>query len=75
MESDLADRRKRNHTSAFNAASMNARLGNFARAEELLVIAAQSPDLGDQIARLKEQLAQASRPVAAPPARPRAVPR
>ena len=61
FESDLADRRKRNQTSAFNAASMNARLGNFARAEELLTVAAQSPDLADQIAKLREQLAQASR--------------
>jgi hypothetical protein len=40
---------------------MNARLGNFARAEELLTVAAQSPDLADQIAKLREQLAQASR--------------
>ena len=74
LESDLADRRKRNQTSAFNAASMNARLGNFARAEELLAVAAQSPDLADQIAKLREQLAQAARPT--PPAsRQRAVPR
>jgi tetratricopeptide (TPR) repeat protein len=61
LESDLADRRKRNQTSAFNAASMNARVGNFGRAEELLTVAAQSPDLADQIAKLKEQLAQVSR--------------
>jgi hypothetical protein len=74
MESDLADRRKRNQTSAFNAASMNARLGNFARAEELLVTAAQSPDLADQITKLREQLAQATRPATASPARQRAVP-
>ena len=69
LESDLADRRRRNQTSAFNAASMNARLGNFARAEELLTIAAQSPDLTDQISKLREQLAQATRPTASPPAR------
>jgi hypothetical protein len=75
LESDLADRRKRNQTSAFNAASMNARLGNFARAEELLVIASQSPDLADQISKLREQLAQATRPAAPPAARQRAVPR
>jgi hypothetical protein len=75
LESDLADRRKRNQTSAFNAASMNARLSNFARAEELLAIAAQSPDLTDQISKLREQLAQATRPAAATPARQRAVPR
>ena len=75
LETDLADRRKRNQTSAFNAASMNARLGNFARAEELLVIAAQSQELAEQISKLREQLAQASRPAAAPPSRQRAVPR
>jgi hypothetical protein len=75
LESDLADRRKRNQTSAFNAASMNARLGNFARAEELLVVASQSPDLADQIAKLREQLAQVTRPAGATPVRQRAVPR
>ena len=74
LESDLADRRKRNQTSAFNAASMNARLGNFARAEELLTTAAQSPDLTDRISKLREQLAQATRPAATTPARQR-VPR
>ncbi len=75
LEADLADRRKRNQTSAFNAASMNARLGNFTRAEEMLAIAAQSADLSDQIAKLREQLAQATR--SAPPAtvRQRQVPR
>ena len=75
LESDLADRRKRNQTSAFNAASMNARLGNFARAEELLMTAAQSTDLADQIAKLREQLAQATRPATLPAVRQRAVPR
>jgi len=75
LESDLADRRKRNQTSAFNAASMNARLGNFARAEELLVIASQSPDLADQIAKLREQLAQATHPATPAAARQRQVPR
>jgi hypothetical protein len=75
LESDLGDRRKRNQTSAFNAASMNARLGDFARAEELLVTASQSPDLADQIAKLREQLAQAVRPTAPAPARQRQVPR
>ena len=61
LESDLADRRKRNQASAFNAASMNARLGNFARAVELLPIAAQSPDLADQVEKLREQLVQVPR--------------
>ena len=57
LESDLADLRKRYFTSSFNAASMNARLGNFTRAEELLVIAAQSADLTEQVAKLKDQIA------------------
>ena len=75
LETDLADRRKRNLTSAFNAASMNARLGNFARSEELLVIAAQSPDLSDQIAKLRLQLAEAGRSAPPASARQRQVPR
>ena len=61
LEADLADRRSRQRTSAFNAASMNARLNNFARAEELLVIAAQSPDLTEKIDRLREEIARVSR--------------
>jgi tetratricopeptide (TPR) repeat protein len=61
LESDLADRRKRNQASAFNAASMNARLGNFARAAELLTVAAQSPDLAEQVEKLREQLVQVPR--------------
>jgi len=66
LESDLADRRSRQRTSAFNAASMNARLRNFARAEELLLVAAQSPDLTDRIDRLREEIARASRPASVP---------
>ena len=73
LESDLADRRSRQRTSAFNAASMNARLGNFARAEELLVVAIQSPELTDQVAKLREELARAS--ATAPASRGRPVPR
>jgi hypothetical protein len=67
LEADLADRRKRNQTSAFNAASMNARLGNLARAAELLQVAAQSPDLADQVEKLREQLVAGA---AAPMTRP-----
>jgi tetratricopeptide (TPR) repeat protein len=74
LESDLADRRKRSQTSAFNAASMNARLGNFGRAEELLAVAAQSAELTDQIAKLREQLAVASRPATPAAARQRSIP-
>jgi tetratricopeptide (TPR) repeat protein len=62
LESDLADRRSRQRTSAFNAASMNARLDNFARAEELLQIAAQSPELAEKIDRLREEIARVPRP-------------
>ena len=61
LESDLADRRKRSRTAAFNAAAMNARLANFDRAEALLVIASQSPDLAGQIERLRSQIAEVSR--------------
>jgi hypothetical protein len=71
----MADRRKRNQTAAFNAASMNARIGNYARAEELLVIAASSAELADQVAKLREQLAQATRAPSSPAARSRPVPR
>ena len=75
LESDLADRRKRNQTSAFNAASMNARLGNYPRAEELLTIAAQSMELTDQVSKLREQLAQMSRPPTSGTGRQRPLPR
>jgi hypothetical protein len=54
---------------------MNARLGNFVRAEELLVIAAQSQDLTDQVAKLREQLAQIAKPVTQMNGRQRPVPR
>jgi len=67
LEADLADRRKRNQTSAFNAASMNARLGNLARAAELLQVAAQSPDPGGS-GREAERTARAG--AAAPMTRP-----
>ena len=60
LESDLADRRKRSYSSAFNAASMNARLGNFGRAWELLAVADQSSELTEQVGKLREQLAQAT---------------
>jgi len=40
---------------------MNARLGNFARAAELLTVAAQSPDLAEQVEKLREQLVQVPR--------------
>ena len=58
---ELADRRKRYYSSAFNVASMSARIGNITRAEELLGVAAQSPDLADQVAKLRGLIAEAAR--------------
>jgi hypothetical protein len=75
LESELADLRKRYYSATFNTASMNARLGNAARAEELLVIAAESPDLTDQVAKLREALAQIARPAPPTATRQRPVPR
>jgi hypothetical protein len=62
MEANLADFRKRYYTSVFNEAAMNARMGNFSRADELLVVAGESPDLTEQVTKLKEQLAPVTRP-------------
>jgi hypothetical protein len=45
---------------------MNARLANFARAEALLLVAAQSPELTDKIDRLREEIARATRPAPVP---------
>ena len=36
--------------------------GNYARAEELLAVAGQSPDLTDQVTKLREQLVRVARP-------------
>ncbi|HUQ83746.1 MAG TPA: tetratricopeptide repeat protein [Gemmatimonadaceae bacterium] len=57
LENDLADRRRRYRTSAFNFASMQARQGQLARVDELLAVAAEEPDLTDQVVKLKEQVA------------------
>jgi len=65
LETDLADRQRRARTAAFNTASMQARLGNLARAEEMLVIAAEEPDLTEQVGKLRQQIAlavEAARP-------------
>jgi tetratricopeptide (TPR) repeat protein len=59
LEEELADRRRRYYTSTYNFASMSARIGNIPRAEELLAIAAQAPQLTDQVAKLRELIAQA----------------
>jgi hypothetical protein len=58
LEADLADRKRRYHTSAFNTASMTAKLGNFMRAEELLGIASNLADLSDSISRLRDEIAR-----------------
>jgi hypothetical protein len=61
LEEELADRRRRYFTSTYNFASMSARIGNIPRAEELLVIASQSPDLTAQVAKLRDLIAEATR--------------
>ena len=74
LETDLADRRRRSRTAAFNTASMHARMGNLALAEEMLVIAAEEPDLTDQVSKLRQQIAlvvEAARPT---PTRQRPIP-
>ena len=59
LEEELADRRRRYFTSTYNFASMSARIGNIPRAEELLAIASQAPQLADQVTKLRELIAQA----------------
>jgi tetratricopeptide (TPR) repeat protein len=61
LEEELADRRRRYFTSTYNFASMSARIGNIPRAEELLAIASQSPDLAAQVAKLRDLIAEATR--------------
>jgi tetratricopeptide (TPR) repeat protein len=61
LEEELADRRRRYYSATFNFASMSARTGNLARAEELLAVAAQSPELADQVARLRGAIEEATR--------------
>ena len=71
LEVDLADRKKRYYTSAFNAASMLARIGNLTRAEELLAVAARGEELADQIARLRGEITRvtAGQPASSSPKR------
>ena len=80
LETDLADRRRRARTAAFNVASMSARLGNYARAEEMLAIAQSEEELTESVSKLREQITHASQagrpvpsrqPVAPSPTRPR----
>jgi hypothetical protein len=57
LAADSAEHRRSYHTSAFNAASMHARLGEMARAGELLAIAERDPERAEQVARLREAIA------------------
>jgi hypothetical protein len=57
LAADSAEHRRSYHTSAFNAASMRARLGEMARAGELLAIAERDPERAEQVARLREAIA------------------
>ncbi len=61
LEEELADRRRRYYTATYNVASVSARMGNIPRAEELLVIASQSPALTAQVATLRGMIADAER--------------
>jgi hypothetical protein len=56
LETELADRKKRYYASAFNAASMSAKIGNLTRATELLAIADAGEDLSEQIAKLRAEI-------------------
>ena len=67
LESDLADVRKRYYSSAYNFASMTGKVGDLVRAEEILAVAAQSPDLTDQVAKLRDIIAEAKSAAAPAP--------
>jgi hypothetical protein len=69
LETDLADVRKRYYSSAYNVASMTGKLGDLVRAEELLAVAAQSSDLTEQVAKLRDIIDEAkaaAKPASAP---------
>ncbi|MDF1501704.1 hypothetical protein [Roseisolibacter sp. H3M3-2] len=57
LAADSAEQRRSYHASAYNAASMHARLGEMARAGELLEIAARDPERAEQVAKLREAIA------------------
>ena len=56
LETELADRKKRYYASAFNAASMTAKIGNLTRAAELLAVADGGEDLAEQISKLRGEI-------------------
>ena len=70
LVADSVDKRSRYYASAFNGANLNARDGNVARAEELLAIAAQDPQLAEPVGQLRDEL-QRARPRVAPAAKRR----
>ena len=59
LVADSVDKRSRYYAAAFNGANLNARDGDFARAEELLAIAARDPALADPVGMLREELKRA----------------
>ena len=73
LAADSVDQRSRYHAAAFNAANTNARVGNVARAEELLAVAARDPALADPVAKLRQEL-KAIHPEPIRAARPSAIP-
>ena len=56
LAADSVEQRRSYHTSAYNAASMHARVGEFARAHELLDVAARDTARADVVARLREAM-------------------
>ena len=66
LENELADRKKRYYASAFNAASMSAKIGNLTRATELLAIADAGEDLSEQIAKLRGEITRMTATQASP---------
>ncbi|MGZ8455458.1 MAG: hypothetical protein ACXWZ4_02515 [Gemmatirosa sp.] len=69
LVADSTEHRRSYHTSAYNAASMHARVAAFARAGELLEIASRDPERAEVVAKLRDAMAKvrtASRTSAAP---------
>ncbi len=59
LVADSVDKRSRYYAAAFNGANLNARDGDFARAEELLAVAARDAALADPVGMLREELKRA----------------
>jgi tetratricopeptide (TPR) repeat protein len=78
LVADSIEHRRSYHTSAYNAASMHARVAEFARAGELLEIAARDPERAEVVAKLREAMAKvrtASRAASSAASRTSAAPR